>query len=429
MRAQYLLALAACFGAAAQNHPGANFDEAKVPKYTLPALLTLANGQPVTTPQVWLNQRRPEILKIYQTEVFGRSPAAPARLDYEVAGSDAHALGGRAIRKQIAIYFAGPGKEPKAALLLYLPAAAPKPVPVFLALSFAGNQSVYSDPGVKLGEEWVRDPATRQMIRRTSKEESRGASAGNWQLDQILAHGYGLATIYCGDIEPDFDGGMPHGVRQLFLKPGPGGVAGSVAPDEWGAIGAWAWGLSRAMDYLEKDKNVDAKRVAVFGHSRLGKTALWAGAQDTRFSIVISNESGEGGAAISRRDYGERTTDLNTHFPYWFCANFRKYNDREDQMPFDSHMLLALIAPRALYVASAEGDQWSDPKGEFLGAANASPVWTLLGKTGLGTFDMPPLDRPIQQTVAYHIRPGNHSVTAYDWEQYLKFADIQWGAK
>jgi hypothetical protein len=180
------------------------------------------------------------------------------------------------------------------------------------------------------------------------------------------------------------------------------------------------------MDYLEKDKAVDAKRVGIFGHSRLGKTAIWAGAQDPRFSFVISNESGEGGAAISRRLYGERTLNLNTSFPYWFDGNFKKYNGAEEQMPFDSHFLLALIAPRGLYVASAEEDRWSDPKGEFLGAANASPVWGLFGKKGIGTMEMPGLHTPVGDTVRYHIRAGKHEVTAYDWEQYLKFAASVW---
>jgi hypothetical protein len=180
------------------------------------------------------------------------------------------------------------------------------------------------------------------------------------------------------------------------------------------------------MDYLEKDKGIDAKRVALFGHSRLGKTALWAGAQDTRFSLVISNESGEGGAAISRREYGERTRNLNSSFPHWFDATFKKYDDHEDQMPFDSHMLLSLIAPRGLYVASAEEDRWSDPKGEFLGAANASAVWSLFGRKGIGTMEMPGLHQPVGETVRYHLRAGKHDVSAYDWDQYVRFAASIW---
>lgn len=422
---RWIALLVACLAAAAPQHPDANFDEAKVPAYTLPDPLLLASGEKVRDAKTWTSKRRPEILELYRTEMFGRSPAKPARLNYEVASVDKQALGGKAVRKQIAIYFTSKTDGPRMDVLLYLPADARKPVPVFVAVGFSGNQTVAADPGVKLGNEWVMNRETKTYAKQQATEESRGRSAQQWQVDQILAHGYGLATVYCGDIEPDFTGGLPYGIRPLFYKAGQTGPAA----DDWGAIGAWAWGLSRIMDYLEKDRDVDARRIAVFGHSRMGKTAIWAGAQDTRFSLVISNESGEGGAAIARRDYGERTKDLNRSFPYWFCGNFKKWDDREDAMPFDSHMLLALMAPRPLYVASAEGDQWSDPKGEFLGAVNASPVYELFGKHGIAADPMPGLRQPAGVTVRYHIRDGKHDVTAYDWEQYLKFADAQWGTR
>jgi hypothetical protein len=394
--------------AAAQQRPDVIYDEARVPAYTLPDVL----GQ-VRDADGWA-ARRQEILELYRSEVFGRSPGRPNQAKFTVESAEKSALEGRAVRKLVTISFQG---GPQLHLLVYTPAGK-KPAPLFLGLSFAGNQTICDDPGIPLAEEW--DSKTR--VKHSAPETSRGRSSAQWQVDKILARGYGLATIYYGDIEPDFDGGMRYGVRPLFFRPG----QTEPAPDEWGAIAAWAWGLSRAMDYLETDADVDKARVAVFGHSRLGKTALWAGAQDTRFAMVISNESGEGGAAISRRDYGERTKDLNTHFPHWFCANFRKYNDAEDRMPFDSHFLLSLIAPRPLYVASAEGDQWSDPRGEFLGAFHASRVWELLGKQGIGTDRMPGIEQPIMHTVGYHIRSGKHDVTAYDWDQYLKFADLQW---
>jgi hypothetical protein len=405
MLGRSLLFLAAAALLPAQ--PG-NTDESKVPAYTLPDVLGKAHDA-----KSW-DARRAEILEMYRKDVFGRAPGKPSNMKWEVAGQGP-ALNGKATRELVDITFGG---GPTLHMLLYVPAGAKKRWPIFLGLSFAGIYTVANDPEIPLTEEWIRDPSTKEWVRRKALESSRGKAAAQWQVDKILEHGYGLAVVYYDEIEPDFDGGMKYGVRSLYPAP---------APDGWAAISAWAWGLSRAMDYLEKDSLVDANHVAVFGHSRLGKTALWAGAQDTRFAMVISNESGEGGAAISRRNFGERTKDLNTRFPHWFCANFRQYDDREDAMPFDSHFLLALSAPRPLYVASAEEDRWSDPRGEFLGAVAASRVYELLGKKGLGTDQMPPNHQPIMHTVGYHIRAGKHDVTAYDWDQYLKFAEMQWG--
>jgi hypothetical protein len=410
------LVLVACLRSTAQQ-ADVLYDEAKVPKFTLPDVFALRGGEHVRDAKSWSSRRRPEILALYESEVFGKSPTKPAKLDYEVKAVEKGALGGKADRKIVSVYFGETRGGAKMDLLIYLPAGTKKAVPVFLGLSFAGVHTVANDPGVPLEPRWVRG------VKEASPESSRGSAAQQWQVEKILAAGYGLATVDYNDIEPDFVGGMKHGIRPLYWKPG----QREPAAEEWGAIAAWAWAASRAMDYLEKDTGVDAGRVAIFGHSRLGKTALWAGARDTRFSIVIANESGEGGAAISRRNYGERTKDLNTRFPHWFDGNFKKYNGREDEMPFDSHMLLSLTAPRGLYVASAEEDRWSDPRGEFLGAANASQVWELFGRKGIGTMLMPGLHQPVGEHVRYHIRAGKHDVTAYDWEQYLNFAAGEWG--
>lgn len=393
-----------------------NYDESKVGTYTLPDPLQFADGKPVRTAREWTERRRAEILRLFETHVYGRSPGRPKDMRFEVFDTEKNALGGKAIRKQVTIYFSSKKDGPKEDLLLYLPAGARKPVPVILSLNFSGNQTVIADPGIKLGTVWDR----QKKIVQQAAENSRGSSK-DWQVEKVLAQGYGLATIHYTDIEQDFNGGLAYGVRPTFL---PGQTA--PEPDEWGAIGAWAWGLSRAMDYLETDRAVDPKRVAVMGHSRLGKTALWAGAQDTRFALVWANCSGEGGAALARRDYGEAIRHMNLNFPYWFCANHVKYGEDAGQMPVDHHELLTLIAPRYLYLSTAEEDRWADPKGEFLSAVAAGPVFRLLGRQDLGTTEWPALNQPVMHDIGYHYRSGRHEVTPFDWEQVLKFMAMHW---
>jgi hypothetical protein len=280
---------------------------------------------------------------------------------------------------------------------------------VFLALNFTGNQSILPDPAIRLSDLW--DPKTK--THHTASEQSRGTST-QWQVEKMIARGYGLATLYYQEIDPDFEGGIEFGVRSPYPKP---------AADEWGAISGWAWGMSRAMDYLVTDHDIDPKRIIAMGHSRLGKTALWAGAQDTRFAMVIAAGSGEGGAALSRRDFGETILSLNQHFPHWTCENYKKFSGHADQLPFDQHELLALIAPRPLYLAAAEDDKWADPRGEFLSAVAARQVYKLYGKQGLEGATMPAVGKPVMNTMGFHIRPGKHEVTAYDWDQFLNFAD------
>jgi hypothetical protein len=404
--------LSVCAHAAAQLPPG-NYDEAKVGVYRLPDPLVFNDGKPVKTPKDW-SRRRAEILALFETAMFGRSPKAPKHTRFEVVDVNRDALGGKAIRTQVTIHLSDKKDGPQANLLIYIPAGVRKPVPIFLTLNFFGNQSVVNDPGIKLPTIWdgkTHDP-------HPATEDSRGKDH-EFQVDKILERGYGFATICYQDIEPDFKGASVHGIRPLFFKPG----QTEPAPDDWGAIGAWSYGLSRAMDYLEKDKDVDPRRVAIMGHSRLGKTVLWAGAMDTRFAMVIASCSGEGGASLSRRNYGETIHNLVGAFPYWFAGNFQKYDDHADQLPVDAHELIALIAPRPVYITGAEDDKWADPKGEFLACVGAGPVYKLLGAQDLGTDQMPPLNQPIIHTVAFHIRDGKHEVTAFDWDQFLTFAD------
>lgn len=395
-----------------------NYDESKVPRYTLPDPLVCLDGTGVTDLSTWEEKRRPEILELFQDQVYGRTPDDAVEASYSTVESG-DALGGLAIRKQVEITLRRAGREVKVGVLIYLPETAEGPVPAFLGLNFAGNHTVSDDPAIILNTNWMRPNERAGIVDNRATEASRGTASSRWATEDIVKGGYALVTAYYGDIDPDFDDGFENGVHPLFDMPGRDSRPG----DAWGSIGAWAWGLSRILDYLETDPAVDAGRVVVMGHSRLGKTSLWAGAQDRRFAMVISNNSGCGGAALSMRAFGETVGSINRYFTHWFCDNFSRYNENEAALPVDQHMLLALAAPRPVYVASAEEDQWADPRGEFLALKNAAPVYRLL--TG-DTFvdEMPAVNEPVIGRMGYHVRSGVHAVTEFDWEQYIRWADM-----
>ncbi len=391
--------------------------ESEVPKYQLPELLISENEQKITTKEQWETIRRPELLEFFTNQVYGIMPSKKIEAKYQTLEFQTNSLKGKATRKQVNIIFSNDDKKISMSLLIYTPIGVKKS-PVFLGYNFNGNHTVNNDPEILINGKQEDELGEKKIM--ILKRDARGSRSSRWAIDKIIESGYGLVTVNYNDIDPDKND-FSDGIHPLFYS------KGQLKPesDQWGSISAWAWGMFRVMDYLEIESLVDEKKVILFGHSRLGKTALWAGANDNRFSIVISNNSGCGGAAISRRRFGEKVSDINKNFPHWFAKNFHNYNENESALPIDQHMLVALIAPRPVYVASASEDSWADPKGEFISAKEASIIYDLYNLKGINSSSfLPPVNTPIHRNVGYHLREGDHDVTEYDWNQFIEFARI-----
>ena len=366
-----------------------NYDESKVAAYTLPDPLRFGDGTPVRDAKAWTSKRRAEILRLYETEIYGRIPPQTPKVTWRVAETDPAARGGAAMMKRIVGSIGEGETAPQIKLTVYTPAKANRAVPLILLLNFGGGQK----PPVPL------EPPVAA---------------------EILARGWGYATVGYNDIQPDRADAFTEGVIGRTLAPG----QQKPNADEWGTIGAWAWGVSRILDYFETDSAVDAKQVAVHGHSRLGKTALWASALDQRIAAVFSSCAGEMGSALARRDWGETVDDMAQNFPWQFSGNFQKWPGRWNDMPVDAHMLIALSAPRPVYVTGGTQDQWADPVGEFQALVAAGPVYRLLGRKDLGVSALPALDTPIVSgDLGWHYHTGGHTATAADWTAFLQFLD------
>jgi hypothetical protein len=369
---------------------GFNYYENKVPAYTLPAILTSNDGSKINTFELWNTIRRPELMELFRENVFGRVPETKYKETFKVISNDYNAVEGKATQKQIEITIESGGKTLSFDLFLFTPNNVEKPVPVFLLIDpwFAEN----SNPHWKQDKEY-------------------------FPVGDAIKRGYGMALFDAAQLDPDNFDNFKNGIHAVLDKdPRPA--------DAWGTLAAWAWGSSRCMDYLVTDKNVASDKIAVLGHSRAGKTALWAGAEDTRFAMVISNESGAGGASLARRRFGETVARLNSSFPHWYCTNYKKYSNKEEDLPVDMHMLLALTAPRALYIDCADEDLWGDPRGSYLALYNALPVFKLSGSNSDLPETMPELNKQIiSGRVGFHIREGVHNLLLKDWNWFMDFAD------
>jgi hypothetical protein len=374
-------------------------------KYLIPLTFTLVlsasalelpnvlGSPPAKSKEDWIKVQRPKTLELFKNHVYGRAPLGkPTTLSFKIIEEDPKAMDGAATLRIIQISYSGPGGESGFKLITFIPNKATKPAPGYLLICNRGPENI--DPTRKKKDDF-------------------------WPAESIIARGYVAASFLNSELSTDKDLNFNNGAHKAFDN-----YDGERPNDAWATIAAWAWGASRALDYFQTDPAIDASKFAVVGHSRGGKTALWAGATDERFALTISNNSGCTGAALARRKTGERVARINKSFPHWFCGNYKNFDGKENELPIDQHQLIALMAPRAVYVASASKDDWADPEGEFFAAAYAGPVYELFGLKGLETMKMPVTDQPIQVGhIGYHLRTGKHDLSQYDWEQYLNFGD------
>ena len=388
------LYLIICLQLHAQNHEESNYDESKVPAYTLPDVLKSSDNKTIKNKKAWEKIRRPEVLTLFENNIYGQVPKSFEDIRFTVLSEDKNSMNGKAHRKEVLIEVYNKNKSVRINLVLFTPNNASKPSPAFLLINNRGKEN--TDPSRKIISEF-------------------------WPAEVVIESGYAIAAFHVSDLAPDNKDEFMNGVMQLYPEQ-------LNADNGMRAIGAWGWGASRVMDYFETDSQIDKKRVALTGHSRGGKASLWAAAQDQRFAICITNCSGSTGAALARRQFGERVRRINTSFPHWFNTNYKKYNDHEELLPVDQHMLISLIAPRPVYATNASEDLWADPTGTFLSLKNAEEVYTLYGLKSKLPNVPPGLNTPIiESPLAYHNREGKHDMTVYDWKQFIKFADYHFG--
>jgi len=375
-----------------------SYDDAKANPFPLPDPLLLKNGQPVKDADTWWNQRRPEILVDFRTAIYGHIPANTPAITWSVTFTDTNAAGGTALKRTVTGIVDNsryPAAKPRINLTLYTPLHAAGRVPMIMV--------VIPGPG---GYGAPRAGAAQTGLPADPPSGS--------PLYQLLALGWGYGTMEVGPIQNDYSGGLTTGIIGLMTQGRP------RQPGDWGVLAAWTWGLSRSLDYLANDPCIDAHRMGVEGHSRYGKTALLAAALDPRWAIVYASCSGELGAKPSRRNYGETVdNDASSH---WVDGNFRQYAGHWDKLPVDSHELIALVAPRPIFLNGGTGDQWADPHGAFLAAVAAGPVYQLLGAHDLGSTNMPaPNEALLTGDIAFRYHAGPHT-DALDWPAFLQFA-------